>query len=82
MTDIPAPLMPDTCGTCHHWLEQPVAGVCRRYPPTPFIIGTAPASVIHNPKNPGPPQLITQSLFPQMNANGSCGEHQPKERTQ
>lgn len=75
--------MPETCGTCRHWLSPDgKGGVCRRYPPTPFIIGIAPASAIHDPSKPQTGVPITQSFFPQMLAIGSCGEYQPKERPQ
>ena len=60
-----------SCGTCLYWFhEQPEnpAGLCRRYPPIPLLIGM---QNIHGQ----PANAITQSAFPPITADGWCGEH-------
>ena len=49
-----------TCQSCAHFLKQSdEQGLCRRYPPTLFML----------------PDQSTISLFPPMLNEGRCGEH-------
>lgn len=53
-----------TCQTCTHFLKQSDdQGLCRRYPPTLFLL----------------PDQSTISLFPPMLNDGLCGEHKEKD---
>jgi hypothetical protein len=73
--------MNDCCATCRYWAsEDNKAGLCRRFPPTPIMIGmgTVQASVIANPNTPPQQQPIIMSYFPNMLDFGWCGEFLPR----
>lgn len=67
------------CGTCRFWMSpDQKGGICRRNPPTPILLGLAPASPIANPGKQQQGVPVTQAFFPQMSARGWCGEHQTR----
>jgi hypothetical protein len=54
------------CGNCVYYMEDPK--VCRRYPPTPMIVGMQQGLT--------QPRAIINCYFPSMDPNGWCGEHE------
>lgn len=59
------------CGTCKHFTREhkkAKEGVCRRYPPTVFIIGL-------NTKVE-PPAPMTMTIWPGVAVGLGCGEHE------
>lgn len=61
----------DTCSTCCFYMASPK--VCRRYPPTPLMIGVKQGIASLAAQEP-----FIQGYFPNMMPNGWCGEHKPK----
>jgi hypothetical protein len=70
--------MTDCCATCRHWAsDDKKAGLCRRFPPTPIMIGFTQPSIVADPtKAQATPAIM--SYFPQMMAFGHCGEFAPR----
>lgn len=58
----------ESCGSCVFYMASPK--VCRRYPPTPIMIGVRQgiAQVMGN-------EPVIQATFPGMAPNGWCGEY-------
>lgn len=66
------------CATCRFWTsEDNRQGLCRRYPPTPIMLGFGQPSILADPTRSQPQPLI-MAYFPAMMANGWCGEFAPK----
>jgi len=51
-------------------------GVCVRFPPTPFIMGMAPASPLVDPTKPQQARPIIHAYYPMVEEASGCGEHQ------
>ena len=61
--------MANSCKSCKFWLPvegETEAGVCRRNPPTNFLLGVQPSD--------SGPMFHTQAFFPTMHIDGWCGE--------
>lgn len=63
------------CSSCIFWQvtqrddkQQPIGGLCKRYPPTPFIGQGAPDAL-------GRPTMQVISQAPPTAAGDWCGEH-------
>lgn len=64
------------CGNCKFSLRDGPNLLCRRYPPTVFMVQVQ-RHVVIGPMQEGP-QSALQSAFPPMGHDGWCGEHQLK----
>ncbi len=57
------------CGTCVFYMTSPK--VCRRYPPTPIMVGVRQGLAAVSQQEP-----LVMAFFPSMNSTGWCGEYQ------
>lgn len=64
-------LQEENCGTCRFYMASP--HVCRRYPPTPLMIGVKQGIAQISQQEP-----MILAFFPNMLATGWCGEYQQK----
>lgn len=65
------PLPAECCAKCRHYhLPKPDAGMCRRNPPVPMIVGMQQGAL-------GPIPIVT-GYFPPTNRDVVCGEFQPR----
>lgn len=55
------------CSNCEFYLSH--MKVCRRYPPTPMVLGMK--------QGLGGNEPVISGYFPQMMPTGWCGEHRP-----
>jgi hypothetical protein len=67
------------CETCRFW-HNPTngqIGACIKNPPTPFILGMAPASALVDPTKAGAQmQPIVRAYFPLIAGFEGCGQHE------
>jgi hypothetical protein len=58
-----------SCGNCAYYMTS--ARACRRYPPTPLMVGVKQGLATTNQE----PAIMP--YFPSMLPSGWCGEHEP-----
>jgi hypothetical protein len=69
--------MKDACALCRFWAsEDNRQGLCRRFPPTPLMLGFGQPSVLAGPQQG--PQPMINSYYPAMLEHGWCGEFSPR----
>lgn len=67
----PAAVEKDQCSNCLFFMRREPSLMCRRYPPTTFMVGTHQA--IGQPTG-----ILTQGFWTPINEDDWCGEHQRK----
>ena len=64
--------MANTCETCNAYLKRsPKDGFCRAVPPIPLVVG-----ITEHPVSRKPVPSV-EALFPPMDKNSWCRQHQP-----
>ena len=71
-----------TCGTCRFFYQEGAAnmqaGVCRRYPPTLFMLMQPAARLAGISNGHLGPQPVPASTYPPVGSGFWCGEHQAR----